>query len=247
MNAFEPTDRVLVSPRYLAGAGAGRLGDALGALIHLFGWHTTHDPATGHISLDSPHHSLSVDFDPSRFDGIWWTIAHHEPFWKAQFTHQTPIEAIAAVTQALPQLLGDHRHAERIPLTTTSPSATAATHRWTAESDGTVFTSPDGHCTLRCTPDDEAAWTVSHSVYGRISTEWSAVFTRDAPERLFAQFFAHLASNDPVERVFNDVPRRVQHSESALITPVRGAAVNPHTHHAVAQAARAHADRHPRR
>lgn len=41
--SFAPADRVLASPRHLAGGGLDPLGDVLGPLIHLFGWHYTHD------------------------------------------------------------------------------------------------------------------------------------------------------------------------------------------------------------
>lgn len=53
MNTFAPEDLVLVSPRHLAGSGT-RLTDALGPLLHLFGWSYAHDPATRRIRLDSP-------------------------------------------------------------------------------------------------------------------------------------------------------------------------------------------------
>ncbi|WP_405729356.1 hypothetical protein OG885_10155 [Streptomyces sp. NBC_00028] len=52
MTAYAPNDRVLVSPRYMAGAG-DRLADAIGPLIHLFGWPLQHDAATGHVKIDS--------------------------------------------------------------------------------------------------------------------------------------------------------------------------------------------------
>ncbi|MGW1669147.1 hypothetical protein [Streptomyces sp. NPDC002324] len=41
--SFAPADRVLASPRHLAGGGLDRIGDTLGPLIHLFGWNYTHD------------------------------------------------------------------------------------------------------------------------------------------------------------------------------------------------------------
>ncbi|MFD3522222.1 hypothetical protein [Streptomyces sp. NPDC058653] len=71
MNRFAPEDRVLVSPRHLAGAGPDQLADALGPLIHLFRWPTQHDATTGHIAVNSPDHSLRIDFEPGRYDGIW--------------------------------------------------------------------------------------------------------------------------------------------------------------------------------
>ncbi|GAA4781854.1 DUF317 domain-containing protein [Streptomyces ziwulingensis] len=238
MTSFAPSDRVLVSPRHLAGGGADRLGSALGPLITLFGWHHTHDPHTGHTALTSPCESLFVDFDPCDPRGVWWRIIHHEPYWQARFTRQTPIEAIAAVTQVLPQSLGDRRHAERIPLTTSSLAQTARLTDWAETRDGqsTTFTSADGHCTLTHQPDDHLRWHIRHSLFDGFDTDWSAAFTRAAPARLVAQFFAHLTADTPVERTYGDLPYLAQRSSDALITPVHGAAVNPHVHHALARA-----------
>ncbi|MFJ6898118.1 DUF317 domain-containing protein [Streptomyces hokutonensis] len=242
MTGFAPADRVLVSPRHLAGGGLDGLGHVLGPLIHLFGWHRDHDTRTGHVLLDSPCHSLFVDCTPSSPDGIWWRISHHEPYWEAHFSARTPTEAIAAVTQALPQFLGDDRHAERIPVTTSSLGQIADLNGWKMASDGhaTAFASADGYCALTHVPDAEIRWRVRHSLRDAPLTDWTATFTRAAPTRLVAQFFAHLTSTIPVERVFGDLPVLVRHDSHAVITPVRDAAVNPHVHHTVVQAAHAH-------
>lgn len=240
MTEFLEDDLVLISPRHLAGAGLDRLPDAIGPLVHLFGWLTGHDPARGHVALDSPDHSLTVDFEPTRADGTWWTIANHQPYWEARFTRQTPIETIAAVTQVLPQLLSDHRHNDRIPLTTSTLADIAQLNGWAASPHGDAFTSPDGQCALRHTADSEVAWRAAHGLYEGFDTHWNATFTQDTPEVLVAQFFAHLASTLPVERKYGDIPYLVRDLGDALITPVRGAAVNPHVHHAAAQAGRVH-------
>ncbi|CCK32009.1 hypothetical protein BN159_7630 [Streptomyces davaonensis JCM 4913] len=57
MTAYAPDERVMVSPRYMAGAG-DRLADAIAPLIHLFGWPAQHDAATGHVKIDSPDGSV---------------------------------------------------------------------------------------------------------------------------------------------------------------------------------------------
>ncbi|MEV7394031.1 DUF317 domain-containing protein [Streptomyces sp. NPDC091215] len=237
MTRFAPQDRVLVSPRHLAGAGIDRLADAMGPLIHLFGWPSEHERSTGRITVTSPDGSLFVNFNSRHTQGRWWSIAHHEPFWEAQFTRQTPIEAIAAVTQALPQLTGDHRHADRIPLTPLALAQIADLNHW--RDDNNTFTSPDGHCLLHHTPGDETQWRFRHHVYDGFDTRWDACFTQDTPEQLVAQFFAHLSTTAPVERAFRDVPHLVQDLDAAVITPVRGAVVNPHVHHTGAQLRRA--------
>lgn len=182
MTQFRPDDRVLVTPRHLAGMGIGRLRDAIGPLTELFNW-TSERPATGRVLLSSPCHEMFLDFTLDPQDGVCWTLAHHEPYWKAEFGSQTPIEAIAAVTQALPQVLGDHRHADRIPLTTEDVAHIAKTCGWglSKTASGVTWTSPDGHCVVEHTTDPGHPWRIVHSVYDGIGTHWSAMFTRDAP------------------------------------------------------------------
>ncbi|MFF5728095.1 DUF317 domain-containing protein [[Kitasatospora] papulosa] len=241
MNTFAPNDLVLVSPRYLAGGGMNKINDVIGPLVHLFAWPYEHNPRTGRIDIDSPCGSVFLDFDPNRQDGVWWTIAHHEPHWQIEFSRQTPNEAIASVTQALPQLLGDRRHADRIPLATESVAHLAKSSGWEASSisSGVAWASPDGHCTVEHSTDPMHPWRIQHSVYDGFDTHWSATFTPEVPEPLVAQFFTHLATTTPVERLFRDVPYFVQKLDEVLITPARGAAVNPHVHHAGAQLGRA--------
>jgi len=243
LTAFSRTDRVMVSPRHLAGTGLDRVGDALGPLIHQFGWSADHDAATGRVRVHSPDHSLKVAFDPTDFDGTWWTITHHEPYWAAEFTRQTPAEAVAAVTQCLPQMLGDQRHSERIHLTRLSIADIATLNHWTASPDGSEFTSADRYCTLRHTLDAETSYAVHNSIHGGFDTEWHANFTIDAPEQVVAQFFAHLSTAEPVEREYREIPYLARDLGDALITPVRGASVNSHAHHHAAQAGRALAAR----
>lgn len=233
MTSYAPEDRVLASPRYLAGVG-DRITAALGPLIHFFGWPTQHDPATGQVSVDSPDGSLFLDFNPSHPVGNWWSISHHEPHWTAHFSRQTPIEVIAAVTHVLPQLLGDRRLADHIPLTAMALDQIADMNHW-HPADGGTLSSPDGHCLLHRAPDNEIAWRFEHSVFDGFDTHWHATFTQATPEPLVAQFFAHLSTTNPVERIFRDVPYLVQDLEDALITPVRGTSVPAHVHHACAQ------------
>ncbi|MFJ9085747.1 DUF317 domain-containing protein [Streptomyces sp. NPDC102384] len=232
MTAYASGDRVLVSPRYMAGAG-DRLADVIGPLIHLFDWPTQHDATTGHVTIDSPDGSMFCDFDPLQPLGQWWTITHHEPYWEAQFSRQTPLEAVAAVTQALPQILGDTRHAERIPITDMPLDQLASLNDWSAE-DG-VWTSPDWCCQLLHTPDEKIAWRAEHAFFEK---QPLATFTRDVPEGLVRNFFAHLATPTAVERTFAHVPLSTRYEHSHLITPVRGAAISPHADHALAQLAR---------
>ncbi|WP_406463310.1 DUF317 domain-containing protein [Streptomyces sp. NBC_01622] len=233
MNPYTPDDRVMISPRYMAGAG-DRIADVIGPLIHLFGWRHEHDADTGHIQIDSPDASLFLDFNPLHPLGRWVTVAHHEPFWEAMFSRDAPLEAVAAVTQALPQLLGDARHADRIPITDMPLDQLAALHDWSANGD--VLTSPDLYCRLHHTPGENISWRVEH-LYCEDAP--LATFTQDAPEALVRNFFDALATPFAVERAYADVPVITRHADSALITTVRRASANPRLDHALAQLDRA--------
>ncbi|MEU8784815.1 DUF317 domain-containing protein [Streptomyces sp. NPDC048637] len=229
MSTYTHDDRVMVSPRYMAGAG-DRVADVLGPLIHLFGWKHEHDAATGYTTVVSPDGSLFVSFAPLHPLGRWLTVAHHEPYWEAVFSRQAPLEAVAAVTQALPQVLGDARHSERIPITDMPLDQLTELNGWSAEDN--VLTSPDLYCRLEHTPGQEITWQVEHVYFEGAPL---ATFTQDTPECLVRQFFSHLTAPMGVERVFADIPLSTLQANSALITPVRGAAVNAHIHHALAQ------------
>ncbi|MFB7645630.1 DUF317 domain-containing protein [Streptomyces sp. NPDC056084] len=228
MSPHAADDRVMVSPRYMAGAG-DRFADVLGPLIHLFGWRHDHDPATGNVTIDSPDRSVFVDFRPLHPLGRWVTVTHHEPYWKVSFSRQAPLEAVAAVTQALPQLLGDTRHSDRIPITDTPLDQLAELHDWAAGDEG-VLTSPDHYCRLEHTPGEETAWQVEHLFYEHAPL---ATFTQDAPEVLVRQFFAYLAAPIAVERSFGDLSPSTRQTRSALITPVRPAGVDVELVHAL--------------
>ncbi|WP_371632219.1 DUF317 domain-containing protein [Streptomyces sp. NBC_01259] len=249
MSDFAANDLVLVSPQYLAGGGINKINDVVGPLIHLFSWPYQHDRHSGRIEVDSPCGSVFLDFAPDRQDGMWWTIAHHDPYWQIRFSRQTPSEAIASVTMTLPQLLGDRRHADCIPLATKSVASLAEGRGWnvTATAAGVIWKSPDKHCAVEHSADPYHPWQITHSVHDGLDTHWTATFTPDTPDRLVAQFFTHLASSIPATRVYREVPVIAQTSGSALISPAKVTTANPYSHHAVTQAALAHAQTRQRR
>lgn len=146
------------------------------------------------------------------------------------FSRQAPLEAVAAVTQTLPQLLGDHLHSARIPITDMPLDQLAALNGWSV--DNGARTLPDLCCRLKHAPGKEIAWQVEHLYYENAPL---ATFTRDAPESLVRNFFAHLASPMAVERAVANVPLSTRYEDSTRITPVRGTAMNLHIEHALAQ------------
>ncbi|MGZ2362115.1 DUF317 domain-containing protein [Streptomyces sp. 372A] len=234
MSQYAPDERVMVSPRYMAGAG-DRIADVIGPLVHLFGWQAEHDAANGDVRIDSPDGSVFVDFVPLDPLGRWCKVVHHEPGWEAVFSRQAPLEAVAAFTQALPQLLGDGRHAEQIPVTREPLDQIAALNDWSAE--GSSFVSPDRYCRIEHTPAADDARKVEHVYF---ENDPLATFMQSTPEQLVGNFFAHLATPVPVERAFTDIPLSTRYEHSGLITPVRGAAINPQVAHALAQLGRPH-------
>ncbi|MFJ9979359.1 DUF317 domain-containing protein [Streptomyces cyaneofuscatus] len=238
MTRFAPDELVLVSPRHLAGAGVDKIRDALGPLINMFGWTSEQLPPAGHVLLNSPGGEVVLDFTPGRQDGVWWTIAHHEPVWQAEFTRQTPVEAISAVTQALPQVLGDCRHADRIPFADEYPASIAKGRGWAIQgaAHGTTWTSPDGHCKVEHTADARHPWRFTHSVRHGVGTGWTATFTVDTPIRVVAQFVTHLTDERPVERRFADVP--VLALGAAVITSTRSSRPGAETLHTAQQLGR---------
>ena len=68
MTHFAPQDRVLVSPRHLAGAGTDRLANAIHPLIRLFGWPNEHERDR---TVSSPEGTLFVGFTSRRTRGQW--------------------------------------------------------------------------------------------------------------------------------------------------------------------------------
>ncbi|KPI02839.1 protein of unknown function DUF317 [Actinobacteria bacterium OK074] len=199
---------------------ADRPGDVLDPLVRLFGWSHAHDARTGHVTVDSPCHSLFVDVDPTGRDGICWRISHHEPYWEAQLSRQTPAGAVAALTQALPHFLGDTRN--RFPVTTNTLVQTAALHRWTMTADGptTVFTSADGHDILTHNADADTRWHIRHARSDRSHSDWTAMFTRATPTRLVTHFLAHLADTRPAEHATGGLASRAQNHRGTPTAPV---------------------------
>jgi hypothetical protein len=237
-NPVSSAGRVLVSPRHLAGSGLDRLDDALDPLIKLFGWQHQQHPSDGSIALSSPCHTLFIDIH--RTDQSYWRISHHDPFWQIDCSRETPIEAITAMLGVLPQFLGERRHAQRFSVTQRAFPRIAQDSGWamTADGDTTTFRSADGRCSLRHVPEAEIRWTARLTLTDS-EPHWHASFTRAVPTRLVAQFFSHLASPDPVERTFTDLPGLVASGGIAVIAPLPATAGTPAPSPAADPAARA--------
>ncbi|MGW0792929.1 DUF317 domain-containing protein [Streptomyces sp. NPDC002911] len=91
-----------ISPRHLAGGGDPAWITV--ALHRACGWSHGHDPLMPRVLLSSPDQKalLRLELDPV---DQWW-ILHHvaepdRPAWYASFGADTPVELIAAATDAL--------------------------------------------------------------------------------------------------------------------------------------------------
>ncbi|WP_405421536.1 DUF317 domain-containing protein [Streptomyces erythrochromogenes] len=233
MTELAATDRVLVSPRYLAGAGRETITNVIGPLVHLFGWQPEQDQQR--VRLSNPYSTTALEFTPESPNGLWWKITNLDPHWQIQISRQAPTEAVSAVAQSLPQLLGDHRHAERIPISPLSLREIAVAAQWVRAPDNSAYSSPDTHCSVFHRPRPGIAWSFEHAIHDGFDTHWTATFTDTVPIALVAQFFSHLVSSEPVEREYREIPFLARDLASAIITPVDSAGLGAHVHHALAQ------------
>ncbi|WP_371551341.1 DUF317 domain-containing protein [Streptomyces sp. NBC_00554] len=69
------------------------------------GWSYGHDPLMPRVLLTSPDQLTQLRLDPDPDDPGWWTIRHartaDHPGWTATFEARTPVEIIAAFTDAM--------------------------------------------------------------------------------------------------------------------------------------------------
>lgn len=89
-----------VNPRYLAGPGDPR---HVTHSVRAAGWTLDSDPLHPTITMISPdrEHRLTVDPDPG-LPRHWWQIGSLDgPRWYATFSGDTPVEIVAALTDAL--------------------------------------------------------------------------------------------------------------------------------------------------
>lgn len=98
----DTVEMTLVSPVYLSGRGDP--GWVTVPLHRASGWSYGHDPLMPRVLLASPKQQATLRIDPDP-DEPWWTIRNtrtdDQPAWKATFDAHTPVEIIAAFTDAL--------------------------------------------------------------------------------------------------------------------------------------------------
>ncbi|KUF16856.1 DUF317 domain-containing protein [Streptomyces silvensis] len=208
-------DIMLIAPRYLAGAG-----DPAWVTVPLHRacrWSTGEDRLTPQVTLTSPDQLAQLRLTPDPEPGApWWTLrqAHHgeKRAWSMTFGARTPVELIAAVTDALtapatpPAAPGEPYE----PLRSAGWQAPRQ-HDGHTSDEGMV--SPDGLARVDRIAREggrTSTWVVETSVHD-LPALWRAYVDGDTPPHLVGALFAALADTTPLVRE----PHRVPHLATA--------------------------------
>ncbi|MFJ6438652.1 DUF317 domain-containing protein [Streptomyces sp. NPDC091416] len=212
--AHESIEGELIAPRHLAGGG-----DPAWITVPLHrasNWSYGHDPLMPRVLLSSPDQKALLRLEPDP-GGPWWTLHHaaepDRPAWYASFGARTPVELIAAVTDALT----DPAPAAQKP---TDPYEPLRQIAWTPSAGAPGFVSPDGATYVQRsgTVQDPGSWWVTATL-GRDRAQlpvWQARFDERTPVHLVTAFTAALADPRPVPRT--DSPRCLPTRDPGLIT-----------------------------
>ncbi|MFI1677397.1 DUF317 domain-containing protein [Streptomyces sp. NPDC020607] len=183
-----------VTPRHLAGGG-----DPAWITVPLHracGWSYGDDPLMPRVLLSSPDQKALLRLEPDP-DDQWWTLHHaaepNRPAWYASFGARTPVELIAAVTDALTS----PAPASDAPC---DPYGALRQAGWSPYGDNGLASPDKTACVERLgTPADPAAWfvTVTRGTHQKV---WQARFGAHTPPHLVAAFTAALADPKPVHR-----------------------------------------------
>ncbi|MET9812413.1 DUF317 domain-containing protein [Streptomyces sp. NPDC006355] len=189
----ETVDVEFVTPRHLAVGG-----DPAWVTVPLHracGWSYGHDPLMPRVFLSSPDQKALLRLEPDP-DGQWWTLTHapepDRPAWYASFGARTPVEIIAAFTDALTDPAADSSNA-RDPL---EPLLRAG---WSPAYNHHRFASPDG--TVRVDlHETTGTWWVGTILDDTRPPVWQARFGEHTPTRLITAFTSALADTSPLLR-----------------------------------------------
>ncbi|MFD8550142.1 DUF317 domain-containing protein [Streptomyces fradiae] len=184
-----------ITPRHLAGGG-----DPTWITVPLHracGWSHGNDPLMPHVLLSSPDQKAILNLEPDPY-GQWWTLQHApgpgRPAWYASFGARTPVELIAAVTDALTGPVP----AASAPSDPYEPLRKMA---WTPAVGAPGSVSPDGtvHAQRLGSTEEPGAWFVTATL-GRNRPVWQARFGEHTPAHLVTAFTTALADPRPVLR-----------------------------------------------
>ncbi len=185
-----------IAPRHLVGGG-----DPAWITVPLHracGWSHGNDPLMPRVLLSSPDQKALLRLEPEP-DGQWWTLSHaaepDRPAWYASFGAHTPVELIAAATDALT----DPAPPTGAP---SDPYEPLQQIGWSAASADNGLVSPDGTAYVQWlgSAEEPGAWFVTATL-GPDRPVWQARFGAHTPARLVAAFTTALADPKPVPRI----------------------------------------------
>ncbi|MFJ2739695.1 DUF317 domain-containing protein [Streptomyces sp. NPDC087440] len=199
MTPEESFTQKLVAPRALAGIGDIRW---LSMPLHqVYGWTASRDPLTPSVLLTSPDQQAQVRLNPHP-DTRWWDIWHAatpgRPAWSVSAGSRTPVEILAALTDALtdPQPAPPGRDLHPYDLLSEAGWGSSGQH------DG--LTSPDGYTDVEV---GYSALNVETAVNGDPEGQvWEAYLTRSTPLPLVNAFLQAVADTEPLPRDPSDIP-----------------------------------------
>lgn len=196
----ETVEQALIAPRYLAGGGDP--GWVTVPLHRAASWSYGHDPLMPRVILTSPDQLTQLRIDPDP-DDPWWTIRHarngDKPAWAATFGARTPVEIIAAFTDALTDPLGTAD-------TGADPYAPLREAEWDTPRRLYGLASPDGiTCVEHLGTAGRDLWTVETAVI-ESPTIWRAHFTGSTPTHLITAVTRSLANQTAVARDPSRIP-----------------------------------------
>jgi hypothetical protein len=214
--APETVEVDFIAPRHLAGGG-----DPAWITVPLHracGWSHGNDPLMPRVLLSSPDQKALLRLEPAH-DGQWWTLQHaagpDRPAWYASFDARTPVEIIAAVTDAL-------THPAPTVSAPADPYGPLRQIAWSPPSiGGAGLVSPDGtaYVQRRGNAQKPGAWFVTVTLGSNRRPVWQARFGEHTPPHLITAFTTALTDPRPVMRTCTSsaVPTR----DPALVTHTR--------------------------
>ncbi|MEW1725142.1 DUF317 domain-containing protein [Streptomyces sp. NPDC093109] len=193
-------EQAFIAPRHLAGGGDP--GWITVPLHRACGWSYGHDPLMPRVLLTSPDQLKQLRMDPDP-DDPWWTVRHArdaaQPGWAATFGARTPVEIIAAFTDALTDPAGPAAPAA-------DPSAPLRKAEWHTPRDSGGLVSPDGTARVeRLGTTDSDPWLIQTGVIEHPPI-WRAYFTGSTPAHLITAVTRSLADQTPVTRDPSKIP-----------------------------------------
>lgn len=196
----DTVEQAFVWPRYLAGGG-----DPAWITVPLrraCGWRYGPAPLMPGVLLTSPDQQTELHLAPDS-DEPWWSIRHapsgDQHAWSATFDAHTPVEIIAAVTDAL---TAPGRH----PASAPHPYDLLRQAGWHTVSGALVCA--DGIAAVEHYDGSDSWFAEATLSDDPADVLWRACFDSNVPPRLIAAFAQSLADPTPLLRTLHHVPLR---------------------------------------